>query len=1453
MWFKTITLVICLLVQSCSLSFNGWGRRPSSVASFEELQTRMQKYKERLIGSEQDATCSKEQLDEDFKKLMASVKHNSCSEDNFVFDREEFDQKACPKIKKEGYFDKIIKRTIAEEKDKKRVTIFQDKVDPTFIALYKEAQGFLREVNVPVIDEQYETGPRAELLASYVENVLLPVRDVIVAMRSYLPKEDDGKIFYITLQPYVTPEFLNKLKPDERGLITQGPNPGASPFYMSVYRTADQLLQLQFNPAEIIRRDVITLLKAPTAKNYTLALKWMTLHMMLSQASLYEALAGGDEAVRIPNSCQNHFNGNLPSSFKYNFDDGESEQFLEKILLGSGLTFKEGDDSYYNYYYENVNSDPTKNGYSGLAPFENYRNALRSSESKGAQALEPQFDDVSHFDSVLSSKSEEAQRVFKGKLKGRTINYPGLETFKKFLGSFEENQIQEIKLANGEISRIYAGKQNLSPYLLELMQKNGFTDYSDLITEKLKKKFVGKTVSLEFPSLYSSPVWRSWSLKYLSETIHKYEDQPTSSKIYQLIVNACNLNGRRNEELKKICFSGNPLVNVSNLLSEFRGGDKYVPTKRLETQRFKELYPFLGYLWSSFRDYLNILPEAKPFELNFLKDQMAAGNPWARLKLSYMIALDQLEYEQEGIIPKYDTKIFYSKANEEVMCKITNSSLIYNKIEEAGKVLGLDKPLTYNFIGTILDRKEKDEIWKTILDDIQQRNAQLFTVKTKNKTNYQILEDINDKTILTEGAALSTGYPISNTATTEIKKVTQSTEAKLSQFFLKLYELRDPEKQKILFEEFSKVNGMDQDFKLKMSFLSLDNSYKKPIYKDLLKQAALTRKLQIMVELDKFCKMDVNDEVQFKNIFYSTTKSQNDLNKLAGLPGVPSEVMSKINEMTASEWRDMWWGIGSAVAGITAVVIGGACTTFTGGICAPLGGVMAVAGLSSIGIQMNVASNELERTAQANISGKQIQIMEELGFSKTGSSEEVSRSYAMAAFEVISIFPLIGVATRSLSLGPKLAYVSAKSIMRQTGATAFKAAAKSAIAQEEVRAAEYLLDLTSVVKNLGLDSKTLDGIKTKIGKIKKLYVSGQIDMDTMLARVSETLAPVQRAKLAMARSIKGEFGSITVKYGPEKVDRKTATIISNYFSDNPREMLRLIEGYSGERLNEAVRVMKEVNAVDRIDNRYPIFGGMKDWYLKMRNDKLAENASKILRIEKELTQLGTKPGQLEDFVFKNIDDITDIFIDIPLKKREIPYFIFVQGMPEFNFIKGAKIPILSSMSQGQTLRRLVLARARLVHESYKSQARRALGLTKRYVQSETTYDVFSLFKKSVAELANSKTGKESAKIMGEYRDLEEKVARKLHAKYKADGEKMEFKKFKRLLMNPANTEERATAEALWESVPADELMGMKEVGEFAHKAVKELSQYNNIDSFERYLGALKVLIINRNPAVLEIM
>lgn len=301
----------------------------------------------------------------------------------------------------------------------------------------------------------------------------MPIRDIVVIKRSYLPKENDGKDFYNKLQPFMTAEFFNNLGQNEIGLITQGPNPGTTPFYMEAKKIPNGGYRLSFSETDIIRHDVLTLLKAPSSKNYVIALKWMTLHMMLSQVYLYETILGNKADLSIPNSCQTHFNGNLPAKFKFSYEEGVGEQFLENILSSHGLTYKDDDSSYLDYYIDNVSKDPTKEGYSGLVPFENYKNALRSAEGSGPTALEPNFDDISHFQTIMQFKIGEAQSSFRTKVKGQNVTIAGYETFQKMLGEFPADEIAEITTKDG-VEQIYPGKQNLSPYLLELMQSQWY-------------------------------------------------------------------------------------------------------------------------------------------------------------------------------------------------------------------------------------------------------------------------------------------------------------------------------------------------------------------------------------------------------------------------------------------------------------------------------------------------------------------------------------------------------------------------------------------------------------------------------------------------------------------------------------------------------------------------------------------------------------------------------------------------------------------------------------------------------------------------------------------------------------------------------------------------------------------------------------------------------------------
>lgn len=1451
-------LIFCLFLQGCSLDLFWLAKRsargPASIKDYSDIKGKMLTFKNYIVGVEETVECDHSQKEKELERLMTAFKQNSCSSTGFSFDKD-FQSQVCKKVKAEGLISRLVRDVVKAEKDEKPQTAFKGLNDKDFQMLYRVAQSYLSVINNEAKDQNVSQSDKIGLISFYTGNVLLPMRELIVVKRSYLSREENGQRELISLLPRFPNEMIDDLPTELHGLLTQGPNPSADPYSMEIIDIGKGMSALQFKGNEIMRRDIMSILKAPTAKNYVLGLKWMTLHMMLSQVYIYDTILGNNKSFPIPQSCQNHLNGDLPNAFNFKFEETMGEQFMDGILTGHGLAFNQDDLSYLDYYIDNVNKDPLREGYSGIVPFETYKSAkvAVSSESQNF-STKPEFDDVVHFQSILNVKMSDVQSEFKGKRAGKVVTFEGGEDMKKILGAFEVDEIAEIKMKDGSIQQIYPGKQNLSPYLLEIMKKDGLTDYTQFFTEQLKQQFRNRRINLPFPSLYSSPVWRQWGLKQLADFSAKNENQPNEHISQKILMISCErVGGFGSKELYAICAKGNRVKNLSNFLTEFRSGDSYVPSRRLEEKKFKEVYPLLNLVWASIRDFSEELPDSKPFELNFLLDQMAAGNPWARVKLSYMVALDQLQHQLDGIPPVYTWQGFSLKTNREAFCDKNLTKGKLSRIKKAGTHLGLHLPLNYGHATRILDKDEQKAVWNNIVDDMNSRNAQLLSVKSGSRDYYQSIEDVSAKTILTKDTALQSGIRLSQKSQDDISKVSSGMDAQIANFFLALYKQKgNVEEQQKLFENFSLKNGFDSKFSLKLNFLATDEAYKKVIYKELLKQAALSRKLQLVTKIDQFCQMSIDDQKQFKNIFYSTSKAQNELNQMAGLPSIPENVLDQVNAMTDDEWRDMWWGIGSGIAGVAAIIIGGACTTVTGGLCAPLGGAMAAAGIASLGIQIKLTSNEVERKMESDISELQVKQMEDLGFANLGSSDEIHRGWGWSAFEALSIFPLIGVATRSAVLGPKLVLVSSKSMARQTGKVAFKAAAKTAVAEEEVRMARFILGMDNVAKNAGIDKNTVARAKGQIEKIRALYTSGKIDMSTMQEQIAKVLDPIKRAKRAVKMTTVKEIGRVTVNESREVIDRKTVDVLMDYFGGNPREMLRLIQSYSGERLARANRVMAELNAVDRISKRIPIYSGVRDWFLRMRNESLAKNSAKFMKLENELVKLPQTKEAFRNFLSKNMDDLTEVFMDIPMRKRELPYIVQIQGMPHMNIFGGRKIPILSMMSEGQIMKKFFQARARLTYESYKSGARLSLKIPRR-VQAEKAVEVFKQFQLSVAELASRKTPSESKILLKRYRDFENTMMHKMYSNYTKSGQKLDFVKFRELVVNPKNLNEEAISDTIWSSIPEKELLGNKDLTEIAHVAVKELAGYTDINSFERYLNALKVLIVQRNPQVLEIM
>jgi hypothetical protein len=73
-------LILCLILQSCSFSWQDFARRPASGQNYDAIKSKHLGFKNKVAGSETDKNCSKEDIDKDFNRLMSLLKKDSCSE-----------------------------------------------------------------------------------------------------------------------------------------------------------------------------------------------------------------------------------------------------------------------------------------------------------------------------------------------------------------------------------------------------------------------------------------------------------------------------------------------------------------------------------------------------------------------------------------------------------------------------------------------------------------------------------------------------------------------------------------------------------------------------------------------------------------------------------------------------------------------------------------------------------------------------------------------------------------------------------------------------------------------------------------------------------------------------------------------------------------------------------------------------------------------------------------------------------------------------------------------------------------------------------------------------------------------------------------------------------------------------------------------------------------------------
>ncbi len=1503
------------------------------VDTLERAVNEEESEEEDLFGFDsQDIVAYDENTLSNWEKIVKGINEASCGQYLYTFDAnlaKEEAEKCVPKRVK-GHIEKFAEKVMKLEEEEKEDQIPSlGAKDELLTSLSKKANILKDELKKYLYDDEVEEEVRRDLLVKYLGGVLLPMRDLVVSKRSYVDREYDGKFFYESLLPEFPTDLIDEDQIDQRKLITLGPDEQTDPYHLSVLDESWGKSRLVFNESEVLSRDVLTLVKTPTKRNYVRALKWFTLHMMMSQVYIYQAMLGDEDAVDIPKSCQSHFNGSLPEKFKFNFVEGQGDTYLQNIMSGHGLTFNLNNYQYLEYFMDNADKDPTKMGYSGLLPFEEYKSALRNARD-GSHFTKSDIDDVSHYQTVVQMKLPEAMQVFKGKTRAnynrrsgkhaaaRTYTYNIGTEFQKFFEKPSEEKIYETKLKDGSMGSINTQRQNLSLFLTELMQKKGATHYTEIMSERLVNKLSKNKSKIKMPSLYGAAVWRNWALKNIALYLESNREVVKTDKAYRDAQIACQYVGRGSD----ICKDGKGkhiVAQMADYLKEFTTTSDFVPLRRLEEMKLENNYPVFGYIWN-----MNVNRGNSDFsfgfmnEYDFLTGQMQALNPWASARLSYLVALDELEHVEEGITPNYIQTRRGKRVSSETRIQRDNVKKHIEMLEKAAKKIKINTILVPSYANQILSTDEKDYFWNDIAERVNEENSNIFQTELKGKSYYSRLEDLSYQTLLTrdnveeyEGKYNSR---ISGEAWDEIDDVLESDEGQIGQFFLDLYKNRgNVDKQISMFEDFSSENGIDNKFSAKMNFLSLDNGIKTPIFKDLIREAAQVRKLKVLNNLNDFCNMEPNTHEDMKTLFYATSKAQNQLNQLAGLPGVPENVLDKINSMSDEEWTDMWLGLGAGFLGVAAIIIGSACTGVTGGLCAPLGIAMIAAGTSALTMQLSLVYREVDRKLDADKNEEKVKKMEDMGFATSGSSDEVSRTWGWAIFEAVSLIPMVGVVGRSVKVGSKMTYISARTMLRNTGKIGFKKASrmagiagKTVATEADVSFARYVLGFKSLqddlAKALGRNSdeasravesisKELvrsgaseEAVKNAMGEmenVKHLFKRGKITMTQMTQKLGKILAPFKKNAKMGADEIFEYTSNVVVRETPEMINKQTAQVVADYFGHNPKALQRLLKSYSTKWFSSHDKLV-HARAVMRKANKGEYLWGT-NWMRKFRFEQLAKNGAKMNKMIKGLDDVAARGDDLTEYLLKNMEDLSDIFVKIPVRKREIPYMILLEGGPHtggvlkntssafVNRVSGA----VYDLADGLIMKKFLNARVRLVYESTKATARETFGLTK-YVAAETTFEALKAFDKTVDEAILSASTAKSAKIAKEMNEFQDAIAKRVHtfASQKITPEQMNgfvgklgknkqasFKEFvdmtpkaiKKLLFKAEGAREEALAEVIWSSAPIDEIFGMKELGDMAYKVVRELSEYSTVGEFDKFVNALKVLIISRDPGVVDFM
>ncbi|MBL6990111.1 MAG: hypothetical protein ISR65_10050 [Bacteriovoracaceae bacterium] len=653
----------------------------------------------------------------------------------------------------------------------------------------------------------------------------------------------------------------------------------------------------------------------------------------------------------------------------------------------------------------------------------------------------------------------------------------------------------------------------------------------------------------------------------------------------------------------------------SALANAIQEAGTLLPKLIIHEDKMRKMYPLFKVLWKVLQED-NYLTNTTITEWQYLKSQLNSNDPtpWASARLTYLMLLDDMKNDRiEFRYPLY---------------KIVE----VEKFKKAFEIFGINKPLVPLYGNALLSKDEKKDIFREIMDDIDNTNGYLLKTldPDSNQAYYEHFTKLNQKTLLTTTDAYYAvaDLTIGRSSSTyqlhyELGQHDSSTRQDpnnihRTNFLIGLYHARrDLQAQFDIAKDYFEHYGIMGKMKARELFLQRDSNLKKPLFRQMLRDAADVRQEKLTKALDNLCSVKEKSIEDFKEEYYMIAKVAADLEQK-----VPEKVTKKLELLSEHEPTFLTGMLPAMAALMGGMVIMGvtckepvSCGAITRFVTTPL--IKSAASLlvhGALSYDVYIFSSTLKHFRRRARKLKNYQLMQELGMTNQESVEAMEPSVAALLFEGAFIIPTAQPAIRGYKLLNKLSPEMLK----------YRREIKQ-LARASGRSADTFVD---TMRAFGKK------INSRQAREFVQQVESEIDLGSSLFLLK---FPRKMSTLPTQKDIRAHYAEqVADLYGSRASMRKQYEI------------------YVTKRLAKAQKILAGQ--------------GMLSGLRKEAAQKVVDLQPTFRKLIAELDNLGNGKKEFQEFILKHIDSLDDILYGTPSKNiptlfSEIIYMFSMQGSP----------------------------------------------------------------------------------------------------------------------------------------------------------------------------------------------